>query len=218
MNEERKQTNMAIYEATRQVPKNACRKIADGKLKGKTDINPMWRIKTLTEQFGPCGQGWYIEEVAHWTEEHIMPVKVEGQYVDQLQIAVYVKINLFYKEAGKWSKPVVGIGGSKEAGKGVGDGLNDEAYKMAYTDAISVACKALGFAADIYWSNDKTKYTDGEPAYDFEKINQRMRDAATVEEVNQLWKENAPQLSAEDKEILKATATEKAAQLREGQA
>ena len=23
-----------------------------------TDINPMWRIKTLTEQFGVCGFGW----------------------------------------------------------------------------------------------------------------------------------------------------------------
>ena len=30
---------------------------------------------------------------------------------------------------------------------------------MALTDAISVACKALGFAANIYWDNDKTKYS-----------------------------------------------------------
>lgn len=31
---------------------------------------------------------------------------------------------------------------------------------MAYTDALSVACKALGIGADIYWSKDKTKYTN----------------------------------------------------------
>ena len=30
---------------------------------------------------------------------------------------------------------------------------------MSLTDAISVACKALGFAADVYWNSDKTKYT-----------------------------------------------------------
>ena len=35
---------------------------------------------------------------------------------------------------------------------------------MALTDAMSVACKALGVAADVYWQADKTKYTrDTEP-------------------------------------------------------
>ena len=29
---------------------------------------------------------------------------------------------------------------------------------MSLTDAISVACKSLGFAADIYWNNDRSKY------------------------------------------------------------
>jgi hypothetical protein len=36
--------------------------------------------------------------------------------------------------------------------------IDDEAYKKAYTDAISVACKALGFAADVYYQEDETKY------------------------------------------------------------
>ena len=36
--------------------------------------------------------------------------------------------------------------------------IDDEAYKKAYTDAISVACKALGFAADVYYREDETKY------------------------------------------------------------
>ena len=31
---------------------------------------------------------------------------------------------------------------------------------MAYTDAISVACKALGIGADVYWQNDATNYTN----------------------------------------------------------
>ena len=36
---------------------------------------------------------------------------------------------------------------------------SDECYKMATTDAISVACKQLGIGADIYWGADSTKYT-----------------------------------------------------------
>ena len=41
--------------------------------------------------------------------------------------------------------------------------FSDEAYKMALTDAISIACKALGMAADVYFANDRTKY-DTQPA------------------------------------------------------
>lgn len=43
---------MTIYEQCREVPKDAQKPIAAGRLKGKTDINPMWRIKKLTELFG----------------------------------------------------------------------------------------------------------------------------------------------------------------------
>ena len=60
---------MAIYDATRSVPENACRRIDAGRLKGKTDINPMWRIKRLTEMFGPCGVGWKYEIVRFWSED-----------------------------------------------------------------------------------------------------------------------------------------------------
>ena len=40
--------------------------------------------------------------------------------------------------------------------------VSDECYKMATTDAISVACKALGIGADVYWEADSTKYSKGE--------------------------------------------------------
>lgn len=36
--------------------------------------------------------------------------------------------------------------------------MSDECYKMATTDALSVACKNLGIGADIYWKESKTKY------------------------------------------------------------
>ena len=35
---------------------------------------------------------------------------------------------------------------------------NDEAFKMARTDAISVACKSLGMGANVYCNSDNDKY------------------------------------------------------------
>lgn len=120
-------------------------------MKGFTDINPMWRIKTLTEVFGPCGSGWWTNDVKMWTES------AGGE------VAAFVSLNLYVLINGEESAPIFGIGGSKLSGKGVGDGINDEAFKMAYTDALGIACKALGMAADIYFSKDSrdnvTKYT-----------------------------------------------------------
>ena len=61
-------TNLSIYDSVREVPKEAKKEIEAGRLKGKHDINPMWRIKKLTEVFGPAGFGWYTEIVRTWTE------------------------------------------------------------------------------------------------------------------------------------------------------
>ena len=50
--------NLTLYNKVANVPKEAQKTITAGRIKGMTDINPMWRIKTLTEQFGVCGFGW----------------------------------------------------------------------------------------------------------------------------------------------------------------
>ena len=150
------QDNLSIYERVRSVPTEAKKAIEAGRLKGKSDINPMWRIKKLTEVFGPVGFGWYTEVVKTWTE------------VDEnSDVAVFVDINLFVKKDGEWSKPIYGNGGNKlisherkyESGTQVlVPYLDDDAYKKAYTDAISVAAKALGVGADVYFEKDVTKY------------------------------------------------------------
>jgi len=138
--------NMTIYDACRSVPETAKKAITAGRLKGKTDINPMWRIKRLTEQFGPCGIGWYYKPVRKWMETH-------GD-----EIAAFVDIELYVKIGGEWSMPIAGTGGSMFAARQK-DGVyvSDECYKMATTDAISVACKQLGVGADVYWDADRTK-------------------------------------------------------------
>lgn len=140
--------NMDIYEKVREVPQTAQKTIQGGRLKGFTDINPMWRIKALTEQFGPCGVGWYLEIKQQWLES-----SANGE------VTANVIIELYIRTEGEWSKPIVGIGGSKfVSNEKNGPTVSDECFKMALTDAISVACKSLGFGADIYWSQGRTKY------------------------------------------------------------
>ena len=149
-------SNLSIYESVREVPKEAKKEIEAGRLKGKHDINPMWRIKKLTEVFGPAGFGWYTEIVRTWTEAS-----------ESGEMAVFVDINLYVKKDGEWSRPIFGNGGNKlianekkyENGQQVYiPYLDDDAYKKAYTDAISVAAKALGVGADVYFEKDKGKY------------------------------------------------------------
>lgn len=144
--------NMKIYNAVRNCPKEAQKPIQGGRLKGKTDINPMWRIKKLTELFGPCGFGWVTEIRRQWIESA----------PNTMERIANVEIALRVKWGGEWSEPIIGIGGAmfisyESSGKLY---VDDECFKKAYTDAISVACKALGVAADIYWSADATKYDE----------------------------------------------------------
>lgn len=141
--------NLGIYESVRQVPQAAQREIQAGRLKGKTDINPMWRIKALTEQFGPCGIGWKYT---------ITDKRLENGANNE--VSAFVDIDLYIKVDGEWSDAIPGTGGSAfVASERNGLYTSDECFKMALTDAISVSCKALGFGADVYWAKDATKYT-----------------------------------------------------------
>lgn len=155
--------NLELYNRVRDVPKEAIKPITAGRLKGKSDINPMWRIKKLTEEFGACGFGWKYDIVRMWTEDGGNGEK-----------AAFVHINLYVKMGGEWSEPIQGIGGSSfTTAERNGLYVSDECYKMALTDAISVSCKALGIAADIYFANDTTKYSGGQPQEDKPQVDDR---------------------------------------------
>lgn len=151
-------SNMRIYDQVRSVPADALSTIEGGPLKGKSNINPQIRWELLTKLFGPVGQNVRIEQVSRWTES-----------TPQGEVAVFCEVNLFYREdsSKEWSSPVFGQGGSmlmRRSTEWVNGQpvstvhIDDEAYKKAYTDAVSVACKALGFAADVYYRQDETKY------------------------------------------------------------
>lgn len=137
--------NLDLYKKLKVVPAEAIKPIQNGRLKGKSDINPMWRIKTMTEHFGICGIGWKYVITKQWTETYGTETKA------------YCNIDLFVKVDGQWSDAIQGTGGSSEVTmERNGSYVSDECYKMALTDALSVAMKALGVGADIYFEKGKS--------------------------------------------------------------
>ena len=141
--------NMQHYNNLKVVPKNALREISFGKLKGKSDISPQWRYEAMTSEFGTCGLGWKFEIVDTSTRD-----LADGQTM------LFVKVNLYIKTGEEWSEPIPGYGGDFLIVKDKnGTHGNDEAYKMATTDALGTAMKMLGVAADVYRGlADDSKY------------------------------------------------------------
>lgn len=145
MEKKEENKNLEWYFMCADVPKEAKKTIAAGRLKGMTDIKPQWRLEKLTEMFGPVGLGWKTII----TNKEI----IEGANGEKIAI---VDINLFVKYGDKWSEAIEGTGGSSFISKEK-NGLytSDECFKMAYTDALSVACKSIGIASNVYWGDSK---------------------------------------------------------------
>ena len=160
MTEEQAEYKLHVWNKLKQPPETALKPIAAGRLKGKTDINPQWRYQAMTEQFGPCGDGWKYKIDRIWTEPG-----PDGQVFAFAQVLVYIKIGNQGQPLpdSHWSDPIPGVGGSMLIAKEkAGLYANDEAYKMAITDALSVALKMVGVAADIYLGRwEGGRYVEG---------------------------------------------------------
>lgn len=145
------------YTSLSLVPESALKPITFGKLKGKSDINPQWRYEALTDVFGLCGEGWRYEV----TNTLQVPVPETGE------LMVFVFVNLYVKGPDGWSAPIPGSGGDFLIVKDK-NGIhgNDEAYKMATTDALGTAAKMVGVAASIYRGTYRTKYERQAEAYE----------------------------------------------------
>lgn len=147
--------NDAIYNRLAKPAPSALKTIGAGRLRGKTDINPQWRYWALTNEFGPCGQGWKFSVDKLWTE------KGNG---NEVFCFAQVSLQINYTTEGQcvWSEPIPGLGGSKMViQEKDGPYNNDECFKMAVTDALGTAAKMVGVAAAIYeglW--DGSKYRD----------------------------------------------------------
>lgn len=175
--------NTKYWDRLSRPPETALKSIGAGRLKGKTDINPQWRLEAMTQVFGPCGVGWRYRIDKLWTEPG------HGNVV-----FAFALVSVAIMVGGKWSEEIPGIGGNKlieEESKGPYS--NDEAYKMAVTDALSVALKAVGVAADIYsglWDGagyrEKEKEPDPEFVAEVQKWKGEISAATTQEELNEI--------------------------------
>jgi len=171
-------------------PDWAIKSIQAGRLKGMSDINPQWRISILTEYFGFCGIGWKYEIENLWFEDCLT------------ERVVFAQIGLYIKDGDKWSDKIPGIGGSKMMTKETaGIHISDECYKMAITDALSVACKQLGIGGAIY---SGSKYipileTAAKTAEQKERAEytatlltacQLAKECKSITDLEKLWKDN----------------------------
>lgn len=182
-------SNLDYWNKVKQPPQNALKQINYGYLKGKSDINPQWRLMAMTQAFGPVGHGWTYRIVRTWSES-----TPSGAIMCFSEVAVKTKMD------GQWGEEFFGIGGSEIVEKNK-NGLthNDEGYKKATTDALGVAFKAVGVAADIYLGNyDGSKYlhniqsayvNEDEIVSNFDKAKQRIKDAQTAQQLMVIYNE-----------------------------
>ena len=143
------------WDAVKHPPENALKQIKGGRLSGMTDINPQWRYEAMTEHYGLCGVGWRWTVDKQWIEDGCDGIR-----------CAFVNVSLYVKVDGEWSQAIPGTGGSEFVAKeSRGLHCSDEAFKMATTDALSVAMKMVGVGADIYMRKfDGSKYRDDPPS------------------------------------------------------
>ena len=113
-----------------------------------TSIKPIWSYRKMTEEFGSCGEGWGINEPSFQV--------VPGSDNEML---VYCTASIWH---GSKDKIVFGVGGDKAVVK-QSSGLrsDDEAFKKAFTDAITNALKMIGVGADVHMGLfDDDKYVN----------------------------------------------------------
>lgn len=113
-----------------------------------TAIKPMWSYRLMTEEFGPVGKGWGIFEPSFQVVQG-----AEGE------VLVYCTVSIWY---GSQDQRSWGVGGDKVVVKNkYGLAGDDEAFKKAFTDAITNALKLIGVGADIHMGMfDDNKYVN----------------------------------------------------------
>ncbi len=118
------------------------------------NIDPVYRMKRLTEQFGPCGVGWgwVIERTWRDAFSNTFYDKESGEHVTEVKDCVYAQVYIWYVWEGERRQTGPQIGGT-ETGR-----TPDESYKMAVTDAFGKCAVALGLCADVYLGEFDNKY------------------------------------------------------------
>lgn len=123
-----------------------------------TAIKPMFSYRRMTEEFGPCGINWGVGEPVFQV--------VPG---DGGEVLVYCTASIWFTHGGTTGK-VFGVGGDKvithikaneKYNRPERWENDDEAFKKAFTDAITNALKLVGVGADVHMGMfDDNKYVN----------------------------------------------------------
>ena len=198
-------SNTEIWDKLKRVPPEHLKPFERaGGFKG-TAIKPMWTIHRMTEVFGPVGAQWGID-------------KPKFQIVSAGdEILVYCTVSVWLERNNGGRIPpgrFFGVGGDKvRAVYKTGPKNDDEAFKKAYTDALTNALKMLGAGADVHmglWDGNKyiDEKQDAEPApepkkayerngivqAEFDRLTKGIRqieNSGTLEDLALFWKNNS---------------------------
>jgi len=126
----------------------------NGSFKG-TDINPTWRAMKLTQQVGPYGKGWGLQNVAY----REMNTHIEGE------VLVLCTAEMWWIDPETKERCVCGPhAGMDYLVRKTNDGkmrTDVEVYKKILTDAMSSSWRFLGISADVYMKLfDNSKYLE----------------------------------------------------------
>jgi hypothetical protein len=161
-------SNTELWDKLKRVPPEHLKGFTRGGGFKGTAIKPMYTFHKMTEVFGPVGRGWGIDEptfqivsgvnnevmvyctVSVWIgHQEAEGIPMSGRFygVGGDKVVSHIKANEQYKRPERWEN-------------------DDEAFKKAYTDALTNALKLLGAGADVHmglWNGSKYIDEDVEP-------------------------------------------------------
>ena len=161
-----------------------------------TAINATYVVKRLTEEFGPCGQGWGFEILA----DDVLPgapvhsaagVPLGNEQLHRLRIRFW-----WLDGAGRNAFEAFGqtLLVSWRAPKNEGDRgafvTDEDAPKKSLTDAITKAASWLGFGADVHlglW--DDNRYVAERAAAERKPSNPAADGKSAVDQPRRTWRE-----------------------------
>ncbi len=157
MTEANKQT---LWETLRVIDRKATKPFTrSGGFRG-TQIDPVWRIQRMTEVFGPVGEGWGWEQTGDRITDGMVFVGVRVWYLPAGEKPKWPEHDSGAPLNARWTGPQWG-GDVLMLTRGGKTQPNDEAFKMAMTDALGKALLSIGLAADVYMGLfDDSKYRD----------------------------------------------------------
>lgn len=182
-------TNLGIWGRLSKTDPAHTKKFARaGGFKG-TAIKPIYTTHKMTEEFGPAGKGWGMG-------------KPEFQVVagNDGQVAVYCTVELWWNDPSDKddysNNTVYGVGGDMVVVKqSSGLRTDDEAFKKAFTDAMSNAMKHIGMSADVHMGLfDDSKYV--------QEMQREFSEDADEPPVEAQWKETKHPLKEADRRVL----------------